>query len=127
MSFNEDPDLLKTVIIGDETWGMAMILQAKPINPILLRLRRYKKSKQELYAIPEGAFQKRFEYWKKRWHKCIISEGSCFEGDKIVIEKYFMKKFKITVIFYHISYESDDTTHVANCCSHKTVRFMVTP
>ena len=46
------------------------------------------KSKQELLAIPKSAFHKCFENWKKRWHKCIISErGVNFKGDKIVIEK----------------------------------------
>ena len=38
------------------------------------------KSKRELLAIPKIAFQKGFEDWKKCWHKCIISEGSYFEG-----------------------------------------------
>ena len=33
------------------------------------------KSKQKLLAIPKTAFEKCFEDWKKRWHKCIISEG----------------------------------------------------
>ena len=33
------------------------------------------KSKQELFAIPKSAYQKCFEVRKKRWHKCIISEG----------------------------------------------------
>ena len=41
------------------------------------------KSKQELLAIPKSAFQKCFEDWKKRWHKCIICEGGYFDGDKI--------------------------------------------
>ena len=45
------------------------------------------KSKQELLAISKSAFQKGFEDWKKRWHKCIISEGVYFEGDNIVIDK----------------------------------------
>ena len=45
------------------------------------------KSKQELLALPKSAFQKCFEDWKKRWHKCIISEGDYFEGDKIVIDE----------------------------------------
>ena len=45
------------------------------------------KSKQELLGIQKSAFQKCFEGWKKRWHKCIISEGDYFEGDKIVISK----------------------------------------
>ena len=45
------------------------------------------KSKQDLLALPKSAFQKCFQDWKKRWHKCIISEGGYFEGDKIVIDK----------------------------------------
>ena len=45
------------------------------------------KSKQELLAIPKSSFQKCFEDWKKCWHKCIISEGGYFEGDKIDIDK----------------------------------------
>ena len=45
------------------------------------------KSKQELLAIPKSAFQKCFEDWKKRWHKCIISDRGYFEENKIVINK----------------------------------------
>ena len=46
------------------------------------------KSKQELLtAIPKSAFPKCFVNWKKRRHKCIISEGSYFEGQQIVIDK----------------------------------------
>jgi len=40
-------------------------------------------SLEELKAIPKSAYQKCFEEWKKRWHKCITSEGDYFEGDKI--------------------------------------------
>ena len=43
--------------------------------------------KQDLLAIPKSAFQKCSRFGKKRWHKCIISEGGYFEGDKIVIDK----------------------------------------
>ena len=46
-----------------------------------------KKSVEELKAIPINAFKKCFEDWKKRWHKCIISEGDYFEGDKIDIDE----------------------------------------
>ena len=44
------------------------------------------KSKLDLLAIPKSAFQKHFEDWKTPWHKCIISEGGYFEGDRIVID-----------------------------------------
>ncbi|UYV67796.1 hypothetical protein LAZ67_5002097 [Cordylochernes scorpioides] len=37
-------------------------------------LKRYKKKKD---------FLKCFEDWKNRWHKCIISHGDYFEGNKI--------------------------------------------
>ena len=45
------------------------------------------KSKQKVLAITKSAFQKCCEDWKKRWHRCILSERGHFEGDKIVIDK----------------------------------------
>jgi histone-lysine N-methyltransferase SETMAR len=45
------------------------------------------ESVKELKAITKIEFQKCFEDWKKRWHKCIISEGDYFEGDKIDIDE----------------------------------------
>lgn len=45
------------------------------------------ESLKELNAIPKIAFQKCFEDWKKRWHKCIISNGDYFDGDKINIDE----------------------------------------
>ena len=45
------------------------------------------KSKPEPLAIPKIAFKKCCEDLKKRWHRCIIFEGSYFEGDKIIIFK----------------------------------------
>ncbi|UYV77810.1 hypothetical protein LAZ67_15002383 [Cordylochernes scorpioides] len=41
-------------------------------------------SKEELKKIFKNDFLKCFEDWKNRWHKCIISHGDYFEGDKIV-------------------------------------------
>ena len=38
-------------------------------------------SLKELKAIPKIEFEKCFEDWKKRSHKCIISNGDYFEGD----------------------------------------------
>ena len=37
---------------------------------------------QELRSIPENAFEKCFDDWIIRWHKCIISGGAYFEGHK---------------------------------------------
>ncbi|KYN33839.1 hypothetical protein ALC56_11846, partial [Trachymyrmex septentrionalis] len=44
-------------------------------------------SKEELNKITKNNFLKCFEDWKKRWHKCIISDGDYFEGDKIDIHE----------------------------------------
>ncbi|UYV68230.1 SRM [Cordylochernes scorpioides] len=44
-------------------------------------------SKEELKKIEKKKdFLKCFEDWKNRWHKCIISHGDYFEGDKIVLD-----------------------------------------
>ena len=45
------------------------------------------ESLKALKAIPEIEFNKCFDDWKKRWHKCIISEGDYFEGDEIDLDK----------------------------------------
>ena len=44
-------------------------------------------SLKELKAIPKIKFEKCFEGWKKRWHKCIISNGDYFEGDNINVDE----------------------------------------
>nr|APL98296.1 truncated putative DD34D transposase [Bactrocera tryoni] len=43
-------------------------------------------STRELKAIPESAYKKCFDDWKKRWHMCIASNGCYFEGDKINLD-----------------------------------------
>ena len=44
-------------------------------------------SKEELNKITKNDFLKCSEDWKKRWYKCIISDGDYFEKDKIDIHK----------------------------------------
>ena len=44
-------------------------------------------SLKELKALPKIEFKKCFEDWKKRWHKCIISNGDYFEGDNINVDE----------------------------------------
>ena len=44
-------------------------------------------SLKELKAIPKIEFDKCFEDSKKRWHKCIISNGDYFEGDNINVDE----------------------------------------
>ena len=45
------------------------------------------ESKKALKAIPEIEFNKCFYDWIKRWHKCVISKGDHFEGDKIDLDE----------------------------------------
>lgn len=44
-------------------------------------------SLKELNAIPKIEFQNCFGDWKKRWRKCIISNGDYFEGDNINVDE----------------------------------------
>ncbi|VEN52316.1 unnamed protein product [Callosobruchus maculatus] len=44
-------------------------------------------SKEDLNKIRKTDFFKCFEDWKRRWHECIISEGSYFQGGKIDIHE----------------------------------------
>ena len=44
-------------------------------------------SGRELKSIPENAFKKCFDDWIIRWHKCIISGWTYFEGDKINLDQ----------------------------------------
>ncbi|KAG5309963.1 MOS1T transposase, partial [Pseudoatta argentina] len=46
-----------------------------------------KTASKKLNKITKNDFLKCFEDWKKRWHKCIISDGDYFEGDKIHIHE----------------------------------------
>ena len=56
-------------------------------------------SLKELKAIPKIELETCCEDWKKRWHKCIISNGGYFEGDNI-----FFKKRKFALFSEHTSY-----------------------
>ena len=59
-------------------------------------------SKEELNKITKNDFLKCFEDWKKRWHKCIFSDGDYFERDKIDIHekiqnsRYFLNRPRIS-------------------------------
>ena len=44
-------------------------------------------SLREPKAILKIEFEKCFEDWKKRWHKCIICNGDYFEGDNINVDE----------------------------------------
>ncbi|UYV69921.1 hypothetical protein LAZ67_7001208 [Cordylochernes scorpioides] len=52
-------------------------------------------SKEELKKIFKNDFLKCFEDWKNRWHKCMISHGCYFEGDKIAITFDIRYNFKV--------------------------------
>ena len=44
-------------------------------------------SQRELKLIPENAFEKYFDDWIIRWHKCVISGRAYFEVDKINLDE----------------------------------------
>ncbi|KYQ48075.1 hypothetical protein ALC60_13035 [Trachymyrmex zeteki] len=46
-----------------------------------------KKSKTALMAVPIIEFQKCFESWIKRWHKCVAVDGEYFQGDNITFDE----------------------------------------
>ena len=56
-------------------------------DTVLTRLKIQAESKKAWKAIPEIEFNKCFDDWKKRWHKCFILGGYYFEGDKIDLDK----------------------------------------
>jgi len=41
------------------------------------------KSLSALMAIPKIEYQKCFEDWIKRWHKCVSVDREYFEGENI--------------------------------------------
>lgn len=45
-----------------------------------------RESKTALRSIPEEAFNRCFDNWKRRWQKCIMSGGDYFEGDEIDLD-----------------------------------------
>ena len=64
-------------------------------------------SKEELNIVQKNDFLNWFEYWKNRWHKCIISHWDYFKGDKIDIHEKinnFWKNIKVAIFFEHTSY-----------------------
>jgi hypothetical protein len=40
-----------------------------------------------LKAIPQNQFQNCFDGWNRRWHRCIVSQGEYFEGDRSDIQQ----------------------------------------
>ena len=54
--------------------------------------------------VKEYSFQKCFEDWKERWHKCIISEGGYFEGGdnkKRVSEVFRGLEITLALVYYN--------------------------
>ncbi|KAG5342640.1 SETMR methyltransferase, partial [Acromyrmex charruanus] len=100
-SVRDDPNVLQRVITGDESWVYGYDVETKaqssqwklPHEPRSKKVRQVRSnvketaSKEELNKITKNDFLKCFEDWKKRWHKCIISDGDYFEGDKIHIHE----------------------------------------
>jgi len=71
------------------------------------------KTTEALKAITLQEFQNCFEQWKKRWNKCIDSQGDYFEVDyilKMLREIYDLKKnlliFGSPLVYHSVSNES---------------------
>ena len=94
-------------------------------------------SKEELNKITKNDFLKCFEDWKKRWHKCIISDGDYFEGGKIDIHEKintFWKNTKIAILFeqttYLLFFSTIDNLRIKNSANtifniHLRVQFVI--
>jgi hypothetical protein len=46
-----------------------------------------------LKAIPQNQFQNCFEGLTRHWHRCIASQGECFEGDHSDIQQKVCSNF----------------------------------
>ncbi|UYV75167.1 hypothetical protein LAZ67_12002719 [Cordylochernes scorpioides] len=99
----DNPELLKRVITGDETWiygfDSETTLQSRfgPLRllPFLKAQKKLKgrkflsieeikvESKKAMKAIPKTDYQRCFADWKKRWLKCIAANGDYFERDNL--------------------------------------------
>ena len=57
-------------------------------------------SRRELKSIPENAFEKCFDDWIIRWHKCIILGGAYFEHVCYYIDPKSIE-FLFIMLFWH--------------------------
>jgi hypothetical protein len=46
-----------------------------------------------LKAISQNQFQNCFEWWTRRWHWCIASQGEYFEGNHSDIQHFYRNEF----------------------------------
>jgi hypothetical protein len=65
------------------------------------------ESQAVLNTLTEHDFQDAFKEWQKRWERCIIAEGGCFEGDGgQKAQSYFWTRWqhrsrKLWITMYH--------------------------
>jgi len=86
---------VKTLEISGNCFGSdtlkktAVYGMKKPIRRTRFNSRKevMEKSKTALMIIPTIEFQKCFENWIKRWHKCVAVDGEYFEGDNITFDE----------------------------------------
>ena len=85
-SVRDDPNLLQAVITGDESWVYGYDVETKAqSSQWKLPHEPRPKSKKELIKITKYDFLSASRIGKR--HKCIISGGDNFEGDKIDIHE----------------------------------------
>ena len=87
-SVRDDPNLLQRFIAGDESWVYGYDVETKAqLSEWKLPHEPRPKSKEDLNKITKMIFLSASRIGKKCWHKCIISAGDYFEGDKIDIHE----------------------------------------
>ena len=82
-TFSDDSDLLKKVITGDKSWVYGYDIETKAQSSrVCYDWGVERKIETGVVGDVKIGLEK-----KKRWHKCLISEGGYFEGNNKVIDK----------------------------------------
>jgi len=82
-------EMLGNCFGSDTLKKTAVYEHEKPLRGTRFNSRKevMEKLKTALMAIPIIEFQKCFESWIKRWHKCVAVDGDYFEGDNITFDE----------------------------------------
>jgi len=81
----ESDEFLERVITGDESWiyeydKCKLVLRGRHLGDVMtIKI----ETTSLLKGLREEEFQGCFQQWKRRWDKCILSNGGYFEVDHI--------------------------------------------
>ena len=93
VTFNYDSDLLKKVKTGGELWVYGIGFKSN--HTVLLQLRRFKKNQNgSCWRYQKTYFGNALRIAKNALISVLYLRRGYFKGDKIVIEKYILKKLK---------------------------------